>query len=65
MATYDKGSGSRWDIGCSNGTSFASPVVAGVIALMLARNPPLSAGEVENILAYTADDKGSAGWDDE
>lgn len=36
------------------GTSFAAPQVAGVIALMLAANPALSADEVKTILKETA-----------
>lgn len=39
-----------------NGTSYASPTVAGVVALMLAVNPNLTPDEVRNILKDTADD---------
>ena len=46
-----------------NGTSSATPVVAGVAALILGLNPNLTATEVENILKTTADDLGSSGWD--
>ena len=45
------------------GTSFASPYAAGVAALLLSENDQLSSGQVETILATTARDKGSAGWD--
>lgn len=38
-----------------NGSSFASPMVSGTIALMLAVNPCLTADEVEYILKQTAD----------
>ena len=38
------------------GTSMASPVVAGVAALVFARNPALSAGEVKSVLCSTAQD---------
>ena len=38
-----------------NGTSYASPTVAGVAALMLAANPNLTPDEVRNILRNTAD----------
>ncbi|RJS20142.1 peptidase S8 [Corallococcus sp. H22C18031201] len=41
--------------GFYNGTSMAAPHVAGVVALMLAVNPALTATEVENILKDTAD----------
>jgi len=46
-----------------NGTSFASPVTAGVVALMKAANPSLSPSSLEDILKNTADDLGGAGWD--
>ena len=46
-----------------NGTSFASPVTAGVIALMKAANPSLSPATLERVLESTATDLGSAGWD--
>ncbi|MEX1191721.1 MAG: S8 family serine peptidase [Brumimicrobium sp.] len=39
-----------------NGSSFASPIVAGTVALMLAANPDLTIDEVERILKCTADD---------
>jgi hypothetical protein len=39
-----------------NGSSFASPMVAGTVALMLAANPYLTIEEVELILKCTADD---------
>jgi len=45
------------------GTSFASPVVAGVAALMVAANPALTADAIEQILEDTALDLGAAGWD--
>lgn len=39
-----------------NGTSYASPIVVGVVALMLAVNPNLTPDQVRNILKNTADD---------
>jgi serine protease len=45
------------------GTSMASPHVAGVSALMLAANPNLSAAEIRLILRDTANDLGPTGWD--
>ncbi len=47
----------------SSGTSFSSPVVAGVAALVMSTNPALSPNEVEFILESTAKDLGLAGWD--
>ncbi len=46
-----------------NGTSFASPVVAGVAALCLAVNPALTNAAVISILEQTADDLGAPGRD--
>lgn len=45
------------------GTSFASPVTSGVVALIMAAKPILSAAQVENILYSTAVDLGAAGRD--
>eukprot|EP01032_Pedospumella_encystans_P029387 gene29387-33187_t len=50
--------------GADNGTSFASPLTAGVVALMLSANPALQPAQVDSILTSTADDKGTAGRDD-
>ncbi|WP_426337960.1 S8 family serine peptidase [Pseudoduganella sp. S-14] len=49
--------------GAVNGTSFASPVAAGVAALVMAANPSLTADQVKNILFTTAVDLGTAGRD--
>ena len=48
-----------WD-----GTSGAAPIVAGVVALVRAAHPELSAGDVINRILKTAHDKGPAGPDD-
>jgi subtilisin family serine protease len=45
------------------GTSFASPVAAGVGALVMAAKPELSSTQVESILFSSAADLGSAGRD--
>lgn len=45
------------------GTSFASPVTAGVVSLMMSANPNLKPAEVENLLYSTAADLGAAGRD--
>jgi subtilisin family serine protease len=45
------------------GTSFASPVAAGVGALVLSKNPSLSPSSLVSILKQTADDLGSPGFD--
>jgi subtilisin family serine protease len=45
------------------GTSMASPVAAGVGALLLGKNPSLTPAQVKQILQSTATDKGTAGVD--
>lgn len=45
------------------GTSFAAPLVSGVIALMIDSNPNLSAAQLTSILRSTADDRGQVGFD--
>jgi serine protease len=47
-----------------SGTSFATPNVAGVVALMLARYPEASPSEIVNRLLTTVDDRGYTGRDD-
>lgn len=46
-----------------NGTSFASPVGAGVAGLMMAARPDLNAEQIESLLFKTARDLGAAGRD--
>lgn len=50
--------------GAVSGTSFASPLTAGVVALMLSANPALQPSQVDSILASTSEDLGTAGRDD-
>lgn len=45
------------------GTSMASPHVAGVVGLMLAANPDLTPLNIRLILSATATDLGTQGWD--
>ena len=47
----------------ASGTSFAAPITAGVVALIMAANPALSAAQVESVLFSTATDLGAAGRD--
>jgi subtilisin-like proprotein convertase family protein len=42
-----------------DGTSFAAPLVSGIVALMLEVNPHLGYRDVQQILAYTAQQSGS------
>jgi subtilisin family serine protease len=48
-----------------SGTSMASPIVAGVAALVRAANPSLSAAQVAMVLQNAAADAGNPGWDPE
>tara|TARA_B110000459_G_C16603201_1_gene492184 strand:+ start:125 stop:2509 length:2385 start_codon:yes stop_codon:yes gene_type:complete len=43
-----------WDFGAMQGTSMSSPMVAGIVALMLQANPSLNFSEVKAILQSTA-----------
>ena len=47
----------------ASGTSFSSPIAAGVAALMMAAKPSLTAAQVESLLYSTATDLGTAGRD--
>jgi subtilisin family serine protease len=49
--------------GAVSGTSFASPVIAGVYALMISANPSLPSTQLDSILFSTASDIGTAGKD--
>lgn len=42
------------DYAVTQGTSFATPIVSGIVALMLEANPDLGYRDVQDILAYTA-----------
>lgn len=46
-----------------NGTSFASPIAAGVGALMMSARPDLSPSQIESLLYSSAVDAGAAGRD--
>jgi len=47
----------------TGGTSYSSPIVAGVAALVISANPSLSGAQIQNILKESADDLGALGWD--
>jgi hypothetical protein len=46
-----------------SGTSFSSPIAAGVAALVLSRNSSLSAQQLVTLLEQNSDDLGAAGYD--
>lgn len=54
----------RWEIVGFQGTSQASPHVAGVAALILEKNPTLTPDDVRNVLTSSAKDLGAPGKDD-
>ncbi len=45
------------------GTSYSSPTVAGVAALVMSANPNLTPSQVQDVLKQSANDLGSTGWD--
>ncbi len=49
--------------GYASGTSFASPIVAGVVGLVISNNPSMTSQQVFDALKNSAVDKGSAGRD--
>jgi hypothetical protein len=49
--------------GAVSGTSFSSPLTAGVVALIMAANPRLSPTQVVSLLESTAADRGTTGYD--
>ena len=49
--------------GNGSGTSYASPVAAGVAGMIFAANPALGPEDVQEILYTSADDRGAAGYD--
>ena len=49
--------------GWGTGTSFASPIVAGTVALIMSANPSLAPSQIENVLFTTATNLGAAGYD--
>lgn len=50
--------------GAYSGTSYSSPLTAGVVALILSANPALQPAQVDSILTSTATDLGAVGRDD-
>jgi hypothetical protein len=46
-----------------NGTSFATPIVSGVAALLKGKNPTLTPQKIKWLIESTATDGGATGWD--
>jgi len=51
------------EFACLDGTSFASPFVAGVAGLMVSENPTLQPAQVRTLLRTAVRDLGAVGWD--
>ena len=49
--------------GNGSGTSYASPVAAGVAGMIFSANPDLSPDDVQDVLYNSVDDLGAPGWD--
>ncbi|MCC5822813.1 MAG: S8 family serine peptidase [Phycisphaerales bacterium] len=49
--------------GNGSGTSYASPIAAGVAGLIFSTNPDLSPDDVQDVLYNSVDDLGPPGWD--
>jgi subtilisin family serine protease len=64
VGIYTTTSASNTSHSAVNGTSFATPMAAGVAALIWSRNPSLTPAQVEQILRNSAVDLGAAGPDD-
>ena len=47
----------------ASGTSYATPLVAGIVGVTMSINPTLSPDEVIQLLKDTAQDLGASGWD--
>lgn len=62
--TFEKrGARITWNYYFFDGTSMATPHVAGVAALILSQNPTFTPDQVRQRLQSTAEDKGATGWD--
>lgn len=64
--TTDRLGTAGWNSGnwtLADGTSFATPYVAGVAALVLSRRPDLEAGTVERVLQAASRDLGTPGYE--
>jgi len=48
-----------------DGTSFASPIVAGVATWLRAARPELTNGQIADLMRFTAQDIGADGWDED
>ena len=51
----DKGDGNKWTFAAKWGTSYSSPIIAGIVALMLEADPQLSPSEIKELLNQNAD----------
>ena len=68
LPTYDSfylrtAYGYRKDYDHLQGTSMATPYVAGLAGLVWAADPTMTPDQVQDTIQSTADDLGSPGWD--
>ncbi len=63
VSVYTADSGSDNDYAAVSGTSFATPLTAGLAALIWSFDPSLTPDQVESLLKQGCDDLGSAGLD--
>lgn len=63
VSVYTTSNGGDSSYSFVSGTSFSTPIVAGLCGLIWSRNPTLTPAQVEGILRSTCDDLGAAGVD--
>jgi len=63
VSIYTTSSESNSTYAYASGTSFSTPLTAGLVALIWSHNPSLTPNEVENFLKQGCDDLGSSGVD--
>jgi subtilisin family serine protease/chitodextrinase len=60
---YSTSNGGDSNYSSACGTSFSSPITAGLAALVKSANPNLTGVQIMDVINHSADDLGAAGWD--